>query len=107
MNKTSLLPTRFKHTVARFLPSPLSLPQANPPEHVLALALEGFLVAASRKHLALVSTLIFPSGSEGEASAYNVGDLGSIPGLGRSPGKGTGNSLRYSCLENPMDRGTW
>ena len=37
--------------------------------------------------------------------AYNAGDLGSIPGLGRSSGEGNGNSLQYSCLENPMDRG--
>ena len=36
-----------------------------------------------------------------------AGDLGSIPGLGRSPGEGNGNSLQYSCLENPMGRGTW
>ena len=49
----------------------------------------------------------FPSGSEGKVSAYNVGDLGSIPGLGRSPGEGSGNPLRYSCLGNPMDRGAW
>ena len=48
----------------------------------------------------------FPGGSDGKASAYNVGDLGSIPGLGRSPGEGNGNPLQYSCLENPMDRGT-
>ena len=40
-------------------------------------------------------------------SAYNVGDLGSITGLGRPPGKGNGNPLQYSCLENPMDRGAW
>ena len=40
-------------------------------------------------------------------SACNVGDLGSIPGLGRSPGEGNGNPLQYSCLENPMDRGAW
>ena len=40
-------------------------------------------------------------------SACNVGDLGSIPGLGRSPGGGHGNPLQYSCLENPMDRGAW
>ena len=38
-----------------------------------------------------------------KASGYNVGDLGSIPGLGRSPGEGNGNPLWYSCLENPMD----
>ena len=50
---------------------------------------------------------IFPGGSEGKVSAYNVGDLGSIPGLGRSLGEGNGNALQYSCLENPMDEGTW
>ena len=49
----------------------------------------------------------FPGGSDDKASAYNVGDLGSIPGLGRSPGEGNGNPLQYSCLENPMDRGAW
>jgi len=40
-------------------------------------------------------------------SAYNAGDLGLIPGLGRSPGEGNGNPLQYSCLENPMDGGAW
>ena len=49
---------------------------------------------------------IFPGGSDGKASAYNVGDPGSIPGSGRSPGEGNGNPLQYSCLENPMDGGT-
>ena len=49
----------------------------------------------------------FPGGSDGKASAYNVGDLGSIPGSGRSPGEGNGNPLQYSCLENPMDGGAW
>ena len=43
----------------------------------------------------------FPDGSNGKASAYNMGDLGSIPGSGRSPGEGNGNALQYSCLENP------
>ena len=47
----------------------------------------------------------FPGGSEVKASACNVGDLGSIPRSGRSPGEGNGNPLRYSYLENPMDRG--
>ena len=42
-----------------------------------------------------------------KASAYNAEDLGSIPGLGRSPGEGNGNSLQYSCLENPMDGVAW
>ena len=49
----------------------------------------------------------FPDGSEVKASACNAGDPGSIPGLGRSPGEGNGNSLQYSCLGNPMDRGAW
>ena len=49
----------------------------------------------------------FPDGSDGKASAYNAGDLGSIPGLGRFPGEGNGNPLQYSCLENPMDGGAW
>ena len=49
----------------------------------------------------------FPGGSEGKASACNAGDLGSIPGSGRSPGEGNGNTLQYSCLENPMDREAW
>ena len=41
------------------------------------------------------------------ANAGDVRDMGSIPGLGRTPGGGDGNSLQYSCLENPMDRGVW
>ena len=49
----------------------------------------------------------FPGGSDGKESACNVGDLGSIPGLGRCPGVGHGNPLQYPCLENPMDRGVW
>ena len=47
----------------------------------------------------------FPGGSDGKASAYNAGDPGSIPGLGRSSGEGNGNPLQYSCLDNPMDGG--
>ena len=49
----------------------------------------------------------FPGGSEGKESACKVGDLGLIPGSGRSPGGRNGNPLQYSCLENPMDRGAW
>ena len=51
--------------------------------------------------------MAFPGGSDGKASAYNVEDLGSIPGSGRSPGGGNGNPLQYSCLENPTDGGAW
>ena len=46
-------------------------------------------------------------GSDGKESACNAGDLGSIPGLRRSPGEENGNPLQNSCLENPMDRGAW
>ena len=48
-----------------------------------------------------------PGGSDGKASAYNAGDLGSIPELGRSPGEGNSNPLQYSCVENPIDGGAW
>ena len=53
------------------------------------------------------TSMDFPGGSDGKASVYNAGDLGSIPGSGRSPGEGNGNPFQYSCLENPMDRGAW
>ena len=49
----------------------------------------------------------FPGGSDSKESAYSAGDPGSIPGLGRSPGEGNGNTLQYSCLENPMDGASW
>ena len=49
----------------------------------------------------------FPCGSHGKESTCNVGDLDSIPGLGRSPGEGNGNPLQCSGLENSMDRGAW
>ena len=49
----------------------------------------------------------FPGGSDSKASAYNVEDLSSIPGSGRSPGEGNSNPLQYSCLENSMDGGAW
>ena len=49
----------------------------------------------------------FPGGSVVKNPPANVGDMGLIPGLGRSPGGGNGNPHQYSCLENPMDRGAW
>ena len=48
-----------------------------------------------------------PGSSDGNASACNVGDLGSIPMSGRSPREGNGDPLQYSCLENSMDGGAW
>ena len=70
----------------------------------------------SRKELDTTERLIytftkvgshFPSGSVGKESACNAGDLDSIPASGRSAGEGNGYPLQSSCLENPMDRGTW
>ena len=58
-------------------------------------------------NLGLYNILGFLGGSDGKESACNIGDLGSIPGLGPSPGEGNGYPLRYPCLENPMDRGPW
>ena len=55
----------------------------------------------------LKGAVIFPGGSDGKESACNAGDLGWIPGSGRSPGEGTGYPLQYSCLENSMNRGAW
>ena len=55
----------------------------------------------------MLSMLGFPSGSVIKNLPANVGDVGLSPGLGRSPGEGSGNPLQYSCLENPMDRGAW
>ena len=50
-------------------------------------------------------SFVYLGGLDGKASACNVGDPGSIPGSGRSPGEGNGNPLQHSCLENPMDGG--
>ena len=49
----------------------------------------------------------FPAGSDGKESTCGTGDPGLFPGLGRSPGERREDPLQYSCLENPMDRGTW
>ena len=62
-----------------------------------------FLMPKSR---VIIST-DFPGGSVVKNPPASAGDVNSIPGLGRSPGEGNGNSLQYSCLENPLDRGTW
>ena len=60
-----------------------------------------------RDRLSTPVFLGFPDGSAGKESTCNVGDQGSIPGLGRFPGGGHGNPLQYSGLENPMDTGAW
>ena len=55
----------------------------------------------------MTEQLSLPGGSDGKASACNAGDLGSVPGLGRSPGKGNGKPFQNSCLEISMDREAW
>ena len=59
------------------------------------------------KDWSLVMVMAFLGGTVVKNLPANVGDAGSIPGSGRSPGGGNGNPLQYSCLENPMDRGAW
>ena len=54
-----------------------------------------------------LQSLGFPGGSVVKNTPASVGDVGSIPGLGRSSGEGNGNPLQYYCLENPMDGGAW
>ena len=54
-----------------------------------------------------VSQMGFSGDSDSRESAYNAGDLGSIPGLGRSPGRGHDDPLQYSCLENSMEGAAW
>ena len=67
------------------------------------------LMASDTEHffMGLLTIYGFPGGSDGKESACNAGDLGSIPGLGRSPAEGNGYPLQYSCLENSMNRGAW
>ena len=55
----------------------------------------------------ILLAILPPHSLVGKSSACNAGDPGSIPGSGRCPGKGNGNPLQYSCLENPIDRGAW
>ena len=63
-----------------------------------------YRICESASYLSRDSNLLeyIPGGSDGKVSVYNVGDSGSIPGSGRSPGEGNGNPLQYCCLENPM-----
>ena len=88
-------------------PSPGDLP--DPGIEPRSPALRADTLLSEPKYLYLLVPFLlpwgFPGGSEVKASAYDVRDLGSIPGSGRSPGEGNGTPLQYSCLENPMDRG--
>ena len=77
------------------------------PSTVVFLPAEGHDLSSRATVKCECSDLDFPSGSDFKESACNAEDLGSVSGLGRSPGEGNGNPLQYSCLENPMDRGAW
>ena len=79
----------------------VDLPMANLP----SLAENSSLCVCVSVCVSIFNTLLVAQAVK--ASAYNAGDLGSIPGLGRSPGERNGNLLQYSCLENPMDGGSW
>ena len=74
---------------------------------LIQFSLDGWSCVPSLKFTWAQTMVGFPGGSDGKAYACNVGDLGLIPGLGKSPGEGNGNLLQYSCLENSMDRGAW
>ena len=86
-------------------PSPGDLP--NPGIEPKSPALQEPLGKTKKKEQAYGAKQDFPRGADGKASAYHEGDPDSTPGLGRSPGEGNGNPLQYSCLESPMDSGTW
>ena len=88
----------LKEVTVIFITSTVVWPQVN--------SREGTQVHSSTENW-IKDLLSCKSGLEGKASACNAGDLGLIPGLGRSPGEGNGNPLQYSCLENPMDGGSW
>ena len=70
-------------------------------------SVHGILQAIILQQVAIPYSREFPGGSDGKESASNEGDLGLIPGLGRSPRRGHGNPLQYSFLENPHGRGAW
>ena len=120
-----LLPSRFSHV--RLFATPWTVPARLLCPWILQAILEWAAISSSRGSsrprdktwvswgsctadrflITWVPWGSFPGGSDGKASAYNVGDLGSIPGSGRSPGEENGNPLQHSCLENPVDRGAW
>ena len=108
---TSLWVFTFMHWRRKWQPTPVFLPGESQGRRAWWAAVYG--VVQSRTWLKRLSSsssrlpLDFPGGSDGKASAYNAGDPGSIPGLGRSYGEGNGNLLLYSCLENPMNGGAW
>ena len=110
---TSLSLFTFVHWRRKWQPTPVFLPRESQGRGSLA----GFHLWGRTKSDTTEATQqqqqqqcvywSFPGGSEVKTSAWNVGDLGSIPRSGRSPGEGDSNPLQYSCLENPMEGGAW
>ena len=92
-------------------PTECTIPGVNPRVNCgliqLLIILDQYLFISCNKRTSLVQGVGLPGGSVGKESACNEGDLDSIPGSGRSSGGGHGNPLQYSCLENPMDGGSW
>ena len=101
---------RFLHP-SKSLPSPIPTPHLLIYNFFMWIFLATFLLPPSTwltPNNAISSNLLgFPGGSDGKESAYNVGDLGSIPGLGRYTGEGNSYPLHYSGLENSKVRGDW
>jgi len=64
-------------------------------------------ILKDKKYQIMSTSLGLSGGLDGKESAYNFGNSSSIPGLGRSPGRGNGYSFQYSCLENPINREAW
>ena len=93
-------PTRHSMLIAAH-PSTTNVNHACPEK------LTDFLIQPDSYYVNCYSFNLTWGGSDGKVSACNMGDLGSIPGSGRSPGEGHGNPLQYSCLENSMDGGAW
>ena len=107
---TSLSLFTFMHWRKKWQPTPVLLPGESQGRGSLVGChlwgrTESDTTEVTQQHVLLMQG--FPGDSDGKVPVCNVGDPGSIPELGRSPGEGDGSPLQYSCLENPMDRGTW
>ena len=100
LDRAQIPPEREEHAGGAPPPAPAPIKRFM----CLHLPAHSHVVGITSPHVQMIS---FPSGSEGKESTCNLGDPGSIPGLGRPPGGGHGNPLQCSCLENPMDRGAW
>ena len=96
---------------AAWMSSQYGLPHSWWPQRATQMPyVHSLIVAITPGHFCSILLIVqvvlgFPGSSDGKDSTWNAADLGSIPGLGRSPGGGRGNSLQCSCLENSMDRG--